>query len=265
MTLRVKKRGVTYRLEGRLGERAQRGAGERDRIRLSLGTGNGDAAQICLGKIERALAEGPTSLLWKELGNLLPPETFAKLAGIAKYQPKPDATRHTWQDLSAKFKAYMVQRVALDKMRDSTRSRYEQTCKAFGDFLRSRAILTLDDISRAIVEDFKAWQLARVTKKKFSRGGRGVIWIRPSCTAFSVMPSNVKCSSRIPFAWKVARETQPIAALSRSSPRSWQNCETLPAVTCSRFCCYGGPDCVGRMWSDCGGKRLTGKRERSTA
>jgi hypothetical protein len=95
MTLRVKKRGVTYRLEGRLGERAQRGAGERDRIRLSLGTGNGDAAQICLGKIERALAEGPTSLLWKELGNLLPPETFAKLAGHR--QVSAETGRHSPQ------------------------------------------------------------------------------------------------------------------------------------------------------------------------
>lgn len=175
MTLRVKKRGATYRLEGRLGERARRGSGERDRIRLSLGTANGDAAQICLSKIERALAEGPTSLLWKELGSLLPPETFSKLAGIAGYQPMPEVPRHTWEDLAAKFKAYMVHRVALDKMRDSTRSRYEQACKAFGEFLKSRAMSCLDEITRPVIEDFKAWQLARAAKKKFSRGGRGVV------------------------------------------------------------------------------------------
>lgn len=52
-------------------------------VSVSLGTANGDAAQICLSKIERALAEGSASLLWKKLSNLLPPETFAKLAAIA--------------------------------------------------------------------------------------------------------------------------------------------------------------------------------------
>ena len=68
----------------------------------------------------------------------------------------PESPQHTWEDLAAKFKAYMLQCVALDKMRDSTRSRYEQTCKAFGEFLKSRAITDLNDISRAVVEDFKA-------------------------------------------------------------------------------------------------------------
>src|SRR5215472_16580859 len=165
MTLRVKKRGTTYRLEGRLGDRARRGSGERDRIRLSLGTANGDAAQICLSKIERALAEGPTSLIWKELSNLLPPETFAKLAAIVGYQPTVEATHNTWADMESKFKAWMVQRISLDKMRESTRERYEQACKAFGEFLKSRALTNLDEITRAVIEDFKAWQLARVMKK----------------------------------------------------------------------------------------------------
>jgi integrase len=175
MTLRVKKRGTTYRLEGRLGERARRGAGERYKIRLSLGTANGDAAQICLSKIERALAEGPTSMLWKELANLLPPDTFTKLADIVGHRPVEEAPRHTWEDLEVKFKTWMVHRVALDKLRDSTRTRYEQTCKVFGEFLKSRALVNLEEISRPVVEDFKAWQLARVMKKKFSRGGRGVV------------------------------------------------------------------------------------------
>jgi integrase len=172
MTLRVKKRGAIYRLEGRLGDRSRRGTGERDKIRLSLGTANGDAARICLSKIERALAEGSTSLLWKELANLLPPDTFTKLAGTVGHQPTEEAPRHSWEDLNAKFKAWMVHRVALDKLRDSTRARYEQTCKAFGEFLKSRGIVNLDDV---IVEDFKAWQLARLTRKKFSRGGRGLV------------------------------------------------------------------------------------------
>lgn len=173
MTLRAKKRGNTYRLEGRLGDRARRGSGERDKIRLSLGTANGDAAQICLSKIERALAEGSSSMLWKELNNLLPPETFAKLASIAGYQPMAEAPRHTWEELESNFKAWMAQRVTLDKLRDSTRERYEQTCKAFDEFLKSRAISNIEEITRALIEDFKAWHLARITAK--NKGGRGVV------------------------------------------------------------------------------------------
>src|ERR1700687_2388890 len=44
VTFFVKKRGKTYRLEGRHGERLRRATGERGRLRLSLGTMNDDAA-----------------------------------------------------------------------------------------------------------------------------------------------------------------------------------------------------------------------------
>jgi integrase len=126
-------------------------------------------------KIKRALAEGSASPIWKELGNLLPPETFGKLAAVIGYQSPAEARRYTWQELTSKFSAWMAQRVALDKLRDSTRSRYEQTSKTFGEFLKGRQIANLDEISRTVLEDFKAWQLARIAKKKFSRGGRSVI------------------------------------------------------------------------------------------
>jgi integrase len=179
MTFRVKKRkgGKTYRLEGRYGERSRRGSGERERLRLSLGTSNNDAAQILAGKIDRALAGGPTSTLWTELRAVLPPETFQYLAAIVGYvdEVKPESPRHTWTDLAEKFAAWTVKRVALDKMRASTRERYAQTSKAFSEFLKSRAIADLGEITRAVVEDFKAWQLARVLAKKHSRGGHGVV------------------------------------------------------------------------------------------
>jgi hypothetical protein len=177
MTFQVKKRGKTYRLEGRYGERARRGSGERKRLRLSFGTLNHDAAGVLAGKIDRALAGGPTSTLWTELRPVLPPETFQCLAAIVGYvdDKKPELPKHTWADLPEKFAAWTLQRVALDRMRNSTRERYAQTSKAFGEFLKSRAIVNLDEITRAMVEDFKAWQLARVLGKKHSRGGRGVV------------------------------------------------------------------------------------------
>jgi integrase len=175
MTFRAKKRGKFYRLEGRYGEHLQRGSGERERFRLSLGTMNGDAAQILLSKIDQALAEGPMSTKWNDLSAVLPPETFAALAAIAGYVAQPETPKHLWKDLAVKFSEWMQQRVALDKMRDTTRRRYAQTVKSFGDFLETVEIIYLDDVTRAVVEDFKAWQLARALAKKQSRGGRGFV------------------------------------------------------------------------------------------
>ncbi len=176
MTFRVKKRGKVFRLEGRAGERGRRGGGERERIRLSLGTMNGDAAQLLHSRIERALAEGAASALWRELRNVLPTDTFEKLAAIAGHEAdQASVASHTWADLSEKFNAWMSQRVALDKMRESTRERYLQTCVSFGEFLEERGIVDLAAVSRPTLEDFKAWRLARVLKQKHSRGGRGVV------------------------------------------------------------------------------------------
>jgi integrase len=181
MTFRVKKRGRTYRLEGRAGEivnvRGRRGAGERERIRLSLGTANGDAAHMLHGRIERAIAEGPASGLWSNLRTVLPAETFARLAAVAGHIPESSAgaPRCTWDVLLAKFKGWMSQRIALDKLRESTRERYLQSCAAFGDFLAERGIADLAEVRRATIEDFKAWQVERIRARKHSRGGRGVV------------------------------------------------------------------------------------------
>jgi integrase len=175
MTFRATKRSKYYRLEGRYGDRAKRGSGERQRFRLSLGTMHGDTANTLVAKIDQALAEGPTSTKWNDLRVVLPPETFAELAAIVGHIAKSEAPKHTWSDLAAKFSAWTQQRVALDKMRNSTRERYAQTSKAFGDFLKSRAVVNLNDVTRALVEDFKGWQLARVVAKKQSRGGRGIV------------------------------------------------------------------------------------------
>jgi integrase len=173
MTFRVKKRGSTYRLEGRYGERAKRDSGERERLRLSLGTATGDAAQKLLGKIEKALADGPHSEHWSELHPVLPPETFSKLASIVGYVRK-EQSQNTWQDLASKFTAWTSQQVILGKMRDSTTARYAQTVASFSVFLKLRGTAELPQITRALVEDFKAWRLERTLEKKFSRGGRGV-------------------------------------------------------------------------------------------
>jgi len=177
MTLRVRKRGGIYRLEGRAGERGLRGRGERERLRVSLGTANYEAAMAWQSTIEKALAEGPASIRWRELRRVLPPDTFEKLAAVAGHSPTDDldAPKHSWNDLTTKFSAWMTQRIATGKLRESTRDRYLQASAAFEEFLTSRGIVNLAAITRATVEDFKVWRLARVLLKKHSRGGTGVV------------------------------------------------------------------------------------------
>jgi integrase len=177
MTFRVKKRKKVYRLEGRAGERVHRGSGERERVRLSLGTRNSDSAQLLHSKIERALAEGPASLLWADLRGVLPVDTFDKLAAISGREPEdtPSVPNLTWDDLNTKFTGWMSQRIALGKMEESTRDRYRQTAAAFAEFLLSRGLVDLGEINRAVIEDFKGWRMTRVLAKKHSRGGRGVV------------------------------------------------------------------------------------------
>ena len=175
MTFRVKKRGKAYRLRGRSGDRLRRGTGERERIRLSLGTANGDAAQLLHGKIERALSEGPSSSLWRELRNTLPSDTFSKLSTIIGYEPSKSPEVFPWSQLESKFTAWMSHRVALDKLQSSTCERHLQNAASFGSFLVLRGISDLSLMSRPVIEDFKVWRLARVLEKKHSRAGRGVV------------------------------------------------------------------------------------------
>jgi integrase len=180
MSFRVKKRGRIYQLEGRAGHavgiRGRRGAGAREKIRVSLGTANGEAAQSLLGRIERALAEGRDSGIWRGLHNVLPGGTFARLASLAGYDPGQDAEAScTWADLLAKYKGNLLRRVALGELASSTRDRYLQACAPFTRFLDSRGIAQLMDIRLSTIEDFKAWRLARIITKKQSRGGRGIV------------------------------------------------------------------------------------------
>jgi hypothetical protein len=82
----VKKRGKVYRAEGFIGGK---------RLRLSLGTRDGDSARRLLNRIERAISEGAESTLWPELRDVLPPNTFpilAALVGWREREVKPEPT-----------------------------------------------------------------------------------------------------------------------------------------------------------------------------
>lgn len=75
-----------------------------------------------------------------------------------------------WEELYAEFTREMQQRIALDKLRDSTWARYQQALDAFKTFLAEQGVCELRLMDRPFIESYKVWRRARILKKKFSRG-----------------------------------------------------------------------------------------------
>ena len=165
MNLETTKRGRHWRVDGNVGGK---------RLRISLGTENGDYAEKCKNKIESALQGGASSQFWPELKVLLPPQTFRMLAKIGGYEEKQNVVQPTWTDLEGAFSVEMQQRILLGKLAASTRERYRQTFRAFVEFLKTGGVTDLGLMNRSFIEKFKVWRLERIYEKKFSRGGRGL-------------------------------------------------------------------------------------------
>jgi integrase len=159
----VRKRGKGFHADFLSGE---------TRLRGSLGTRNQDAARRLIHNLETALAEGPLSTLWLELGSLLPRETYARFAhyaGVKEHQLP------TWAQLQDSYKIYMEQRVKIGKLRESTVERYQHTLGEFERFLEEQRISLLRDVTMPFVENFKVWRIERIKKRKHSRGATGVV------------------------------------------------------------------------------------------
>jgi len=143
-------------------------------VQTTLGTRNGDAATLAKNRIERALTEGASSQEWPVVRGLLPESVFSNLAAIVGYTEQPQVRPYTWADLKAAFAAESERRIALGKLRDSTWARYQYTLSEFKQFLEQAQIKQLAEITRTVVEQFKAWRVERIRKKNFSRGARSL-------------------------------------------------------------------------------------------
>jgi integrase len=163
--LSLRKRGRVYWLEGRIANR---------RIQTTLGTRNGDAATLAKNRVERALTEGASSQEWPLLQGLIPATVFLNLAAIVGHVTQPPTRPHTWVDLKAAFTAEAERRIVLAKLRASTWIRYKYTLSEFTAFLSSVGVSELAPISRVVIENFKAWRVARIKQKRHSREARGV-------------------------------------------------------------------------------------------
>jgi hypothetical protein len=87
----------------------------RERVRLSLGTEEKAAAIRRVSKLDRAIAEGPSSPLWHELNESLPSKTFKFFAGrigVVSTSGSKATAKSTWEDLCGAFELEMERMVA---------------------------------------------------------------------------------------------------------------------------------------------------------
>jgi hypothetical protein len=181
--LSAKKRGSIFRVEGVVNRRY---------VRLSLGTRDASAAKKSLSEIELALIEGKESKRWAEIQRILPDRTFQFFSSVVGWEDKPEPVgtpAATWVDLVREFSAQFRRKILQGDRSEATWRRYELTCETFTEFLEQRGISRLQDISRRIVEEFKAQRLESILKRKFSRGGSGLhldVAILHSAFAFAI-------------------------------------------------------------------------------
>ncbi|HVB86151.1 MAG TPA: tyrosine-type recombinase/integrase [Candidatus Dormibacteraeota bacterium] len=160
-----RKRGAKFHVEGRI-------AGER--VRLALGTANRENARATVRDIERAVSAGANSSLWPKLKTILPPKSFDWLAAKVGYQETAPVSVPSWTELARLFDADARRRIVLGKFRESSLERYLYETREFGDFLAERGIADLCQIERALVEQWKAWRLGRISSRNRDGSARSL-------------------------------------------------------------------------------------------
>jgi integrase len=149
----------------------------------------------------------------------------------------------------------MSHRIALGKLQESTRERYLQTAASFREFLKSRGLEELTQITRCVVEDFKAWRLTRVLAKKHSRGGRGVVL--DAAILHRIFGFAIECEliAKNPVRLEgrpgdqPERGAQPFKASDLAKLRLAAGADTL-ALLVLRWTGFRGSDAVGLRWEE---------------
>src|SRR6185437_13129588 len=98
--------------------------------------------------------------------------TFAR---FSSYSGVSSDHSPTWERLESIFRTHLDQRVSLKKMSPNTRLRYQTLLRQFSEFLDERGIDDLHKITKSVIEEFKTKRLEDITKKKFARGGGGLV------------------------------------------------------------------------------------------
>lgn len=234
--LTVRKAGNIYRADTSI---------HGERLRVSLGTRNQDAAQRLASRIEKAMAEGAASEIWSELQAVLPEATFTRFAATVGYKPpEKQRPRPTWVNLRGAFDNYMHKRIAIGKLTESTRERYFQTIKQFEFFLAEKQIVYLDEITRPLMETFKAWRVERIKSRKESRGATGMVLdVAILHKVFQVAVEH-EMTAKNPVMFEGRPGDSLLAALNRFRQISLFKCKDTPTGIYSHSCSCVGQECV---------------------
>ncbi len=178
--LTAKKRGKVWRIEGVVNKKY---------IRLSLGTRDERHAARLKTQLQDALLLGNECMLWPELKKHLPIATFEFFASIAGWQEKSELPAPTWTELVRDFTARFRRQILQGERSEATWKRYQVSCERFSTFLNQRGISRLEDVTRRVAEDFKAWKLEQTLVRKNPGNGQGLrldVAILHSVFAFAI-------------------------------------------------------------------------------
>ena len=178
--LTAKKRGSVWRIEGVVNKQY---------VRLSLGTRDERHAARLKTQVQDALLLGSECNLWPELKKHLPTATFEFFAAIGGWQTKAELPAPTWLELVRDFTARFRRQILQGERSEATWKRYKLSCDSFSEFLKQRGISRLDQITRRVSEDFKAWKLALSLARKHPGNGQGLrldVAILHSVFAFAI-------------------------------------------------------------------------------
>ena len=154
----ITKRGAVYHFDAVLGNR---------RVRCSLGTRDSKIASRLSNRIQFALAEGPTSLVWAELRTVLPLSSFKRLTeGIL-----PD-TPLGLTELEQKFYDHVDRRRKLGQIGAGAAHGYDRATKLFFDAALDGGLTKIEDLTSEFVEKHLLTRRESILAKGGS--GRGI-------------------------------------------------------------------------------------------
>jgi len=186
----------------------------------------------------------------------LPTRTFAQLAEAADYQEMPPPKINRWNDLQTAYEAEMGRRLALGRLAESTKARYQQTLRAFAIFLATVGVENLSDINRSLVEKFKVWRLGKILEKKFARGGRGLaldIAILHAVFSFAVRDAELVAKNPVRLDGRPGHShesgAQPFPGEQLAKLRDATNDDRLSYLLL-RWTGFRGSDAVGLRWEE---------------
>lgn len=237
-------------------------------IKLALGTEEEKVAIRRVEKIKTACAVGPDSPIWSELEDALPHRTFQLFADKVGYTKKNNATRTnpTWTDLADLFETELS-RMVENKNRgaqreegilaETTKNRYMQTIRSFTVFLEDREIDKLDEITKPVIEFYKAQRRKQILALKQARGGGSValeVAILHRALAFAIetglMNANpIKLKNEAKPGKKPVNGARPFTATELRALREHAG-HDLFAVLLLRWTGLRGSDAVNLLWRD---------------